>query len=207
MCFPSYTLALFHIFVSFPLVCNCKTSQELESYTKHLIKTLFALILSVKIKNKAKHLERKIRKKNKEDVYPLRKQRDNSTQGSINGQKLMSTQPEQDWVEKGLEVKSNNSTSVVGFCNEVTSLKGHVKIRMVSFSWELHFSRLGKSEMCTYIHSCNHSAALQRHIKEKTSLVISRLVLRVGDPLPSLDKMPLFALSFRIMNVRSSNTS
>ena len=53
------------------------------------------------------------------------------------------------------ETNSNNSVSV-GLSGKVISFKGHLKTRIVTFSWELHFyfGWLAKSEMCTYIQSC-----------------------------------------------------
>ena len=49
-------------------------------------------------------------------------------------------QEQQDHAEEDLEVNSESSVSIVGSSNEVTSIKGHLKSRMVSFSWELNFS-------------------------------------------------------------------
>lgn len=72
------------------------------------------------------------------------------------------------------EMNSNNSISV-GLSGKVISFKGHLKTRIVSFSWELHFyfGWLAKSEMCTYIQSC-----ITQHFQhyKNISLVRSRLV-------------------------------
>ena len=88
--------------------------------------------------------------------------------------------------------KSRVTVEFLWWAHEVTSLKCHLKTRMVSFSWELHFffSWLAKSGMCNY--TCHKRSKLYYSAGcfptfKKHSLVRFRFYLKSSAPLESSD--------------------